>query len=99
MPRLLPKEKRWPCDRDRQRLQMARRQVDNEPGDLTAADPFQLVRDRGYVPVRQVGRSRVECHKTASEEQFEVPPQNDVVKRLFYVRHFFLPPLLGYFLK
>jgi hypothetical protein len=54
MPRLKPKQECWESNGDRQRLEMARRQVDNEPGDLTAANPFQLIRDRGYVPVRQV---------------------------------------------
>jgi hypothetical protein len=89
-PGLKPKQECYERNRDRHRLQMARRHIDDEARELSTRNPIQLVTDRAYMPVRQVPKSWVERYKATPDKGFEVRSQDRVVNCLFVSScHFF----------
>src|SRR5271166_1532152 len=74
-----PRRKR---DRAQQRLQVARRHIDDQPPDLTLVDRGQLCGHDLDVPVHRERHERVELAKTALCEGGEIEPQLGVLLAL-----------------
>ena len=66
-------------DRRQVRLQMARRQVDDQPADLTFKQCGQFRGDNLKMPAEQKPSLRVELDKSAAGEAREIAPQQIVI--------------------
>ena len=62
-------------DRDQHRFQPARRQVDDQPPDLSSPNLFQPVTDEFDVPIGLKDFSRRECVEYLVRECLEAPPE------------------------
>ena len=76
---IMAEQPRRQGDRSRERFQMTRRDVDDEPSYASIANRLQLGRHHLDMPARQKGRARVQLGEAAQHEGMEIRTQHRLI--------------------
>lgn len=78
----MPKDKSGESNRDRQRLQVPRRQINNLTSDVAVSDAIKCMGEGTNLPVWPEGLARVEGREATLKEEFKVSAEKCVESRM-----------------